>query len=609
MKFFFFSNNKNKTNKSKNNKTNKRRINGGLRLQVDESKCHFKTNSQVNCGLNVLRTIGILNEKLHEDLEERCYTTHSKSFYKFGDGGMAVENLVDIITKSIGRPIKIHKRVINRTDKIVACLQSYYDSINKKEKTRLKEGESIIICLTRDKCIGHVVCLTTKDGIAQIIDQQKQTTIFTPLDQYFSEHTYIGFIVLEDHTYKTIKFDCESYINNLDPPKLIRMISDETEQEFGRIHKSSDKGEPSISEYEETIFDCARNGNLDCLRKMVEEGQDINKKNPDNYTPLMFAAKEGHVDCVGYLLDEGAVTSLVDNNNSTAFILACLNGQCECIRLFLTRSPDYDTDIVKAFLLVSQRGFIDCIETLFHMIVDINVSNEKGETALIHACKTGQIKSVQYLITKGAALDTKTKDGMTALMYASGNGHFECVEFLIGKGADVNSQTNNQITPLIYAAGYGRLNCVGILLDNGADIDAVSDVKRSALMYAAGNGHSYCTDYLIELGADLTLKDAAGMTALMIACKHGLANYIDVIELLLDNETTDINERDKNGMTALMIVSQRQDMDAINILLKMGADITIKNNQGKTAKDYSEAFFKKNKKGGRTNKKRIKNKK
>jgi len=606
MKFYFFSDKKNKNNKTKNRRTNKTKKIGGLRLQVDESKCHFKTNSRVNCGLNVLRTIGVLNEKLHADLEERCYPTYSKSFYKSGSKGMTIENLVDIITKSIGRPIKVHKRVIKTTDNIATCLQSYYDAINKKEKTRLKEGESIIICLTRDKCVGHFICLTTKDGIAQIIDQQQETTIFTPLDHYFSEHTYNGFIVLEDRSYKSIKFDCESYIDNLAPPKIIRMISAETEQEIGRIHKSPDKGQPS-EEYEETIFDCAQNGNLECLHKIIEEGEDINKKNPDNYTPLMFAAKGGHVDCVGYLLDKGADIALVNNNNSTAFIIACSNGQCECIHLLLTKSANYDTDIVKAFLLVSEGGFIDCIETLFHMIVDINVSNEKGETALIHASKKGQIISVQYLISKGAAVDTKTKEGMTALMYASGNGHADCVEFLIDKGADVNSQTNNRLTSLMYAAGYGRLNCIGVLLDNGADIDAVSDIERTALMYASGNGHSDCVDYLIESGADIRLKATNGMTALMIACKNRMANYLDVIDLLLDTETTDINSQDETGMTALMIAAQNKDMDAINILLKKGADIMIKTKQGKSVMDYidvefskkTEAVFKKYKKGGR----------
>jgi ankyrin repeat protein len=616
MKFYFFLNKKNKTNRSKYNrsKTKKRKF-GGLRLQVDQSKCHFKTNSRINCGLNVLRTIGILNEKLHEDLEERCYRHHNKSFSKIGQGGMLLENLIDIITKSLDRSIKIHKRVV-KTNNIVKCLQAYYDTIQKKEKTRLKEGESIIICLTRDKCISHVVCLTTKDGTAQLIDQQQEETIFTPLDQYFSTHTYIGFIVLEDDKYKKIKFDCDSYIDNLAPPRLIRMISAETESKLKRIRKSSDKGEPSASENEEeTIFDCARNGNLECLRSLLEKGEDINKKNPDNYTPLMFAAKEGHLDCVGYLLDKGADTTLVNYNNSTAFILACTNGQCDCIHLFLTKSVNYDTDIITALLLVSEGGFIDCIEMLFHMIVDINISNEKGETALIRASTKGQIESIQYLISKGSDLHIKTNDGMTALMYASGNGHFECVDFLIKNKARVNDQTNSKITPLMYAAGYGHLNCVGILLDNGADIDAVSDVKRTALMYAAGGGHSYCVDYLIESGANLMLKTMNGMTALMIACKNGMANYIEVMNLLIDGGEqgiSDINAQDENGMTSLMIATQRQDMEALELLLKENADLSIKDNQGKTAMDYVnkeskdgeykiETLLKKYKKGGNKN--------
>jgi ankyrin repeat protein len=94
-----------------------------------------------------------------------------------------------------------------------------------------------------------------------------------------------------------------------------------------------------------------------------------------------------------------------------------------------------------------------------------------------------------------------------------------------------------------------------------------------------------------------------------------MANYIEVMNLLIDGGEqgiSDINAQDENGMTSLMIAIQRQDMEALELLLKENADLSIKDNQGKTAMDYVnkeskdgeykiETLLKKYKKGGNKN--------
>ena len=52
---------------------------------------------------------------------------------------------------------------------------------------------------------------------------------------------------------------------------------------------------------------------------------------------------------------------------------------------------------------------------------------------------------------------------------AGGDQSFELVEFLIKRGATVNTQSNNGTTPLMQAAAAGHVDAVKLLLERGAD--------------------------------------------------------------------------------------------------------------------------------------------
>jgi ankyrin repeat protein len=69
---------------------------------------------------------------------------------------------------------------------------------------------------------------------------------------------------------------------------------------------------------------------------------------------------------------------------------------------------------------------------------DVNIKNEKGETALMHAAWRGSTNAAKILIDAGANINACSDEGQTALIYASGYGHSAIVQMLIDIGADVN---------------------------------------------------------------------------------------------------------------------------------------------------------------------------
>ena len=67
------------------------------------------------------------------------------------------------------------------------------------------------------------------------------------------------------------------------------------------------KTEQNKKDLEESVFAiaCAQ-GDYESVRKLIEQGVDVNKKDPANFTPIMRAATNGHRNIVEYLVDNGA---------------------------------------------------------------------------------------------------------------------------------------------------------------------------------------------------------------------------------------------------------------------------------------------------------------
>ena len=68
-------------------------------------------------------------------------------------------------------------------------------------------------------------------------------------------------------------------------------------------------------------------------------------------------------------------------------------------------------------------------------VVDLDVRNNDGVTALNEASERGKPECFKLLIDAGADLNVRTKKGNTALYWASREGHTACVKLLKDAGA------------------------------------------------------------------------------------------------------------------------------------------------------------------------------
>jgi len=198
------------------------------------------------------------------------------------------------------------------------------------------------------------------------------------------------------------------------------------------------------------IFRASSKGDLADVKELVEAGANINVKDGNGWTALMFATDKKHLDIVKYLVEKGADINVKDKFSSSALTYAIL------------------------------RNSLDIVKYLVEKGADINVKNDKGVTALILAASENRIGIVKCLVEKGADMNVKDWTGTTALMSAVSQNQFDIVKYLVEKGADVNVKSRNEMTALMWASYGDRLDIVKYLVEKGADVNAKNSDGQTA---------------------------------------------------------------------------------------------------------------------------------
>ena len=127
--------------------------------------------------------------------------------------------------------------------------------------------------------------------------------------------------------------------------------------------------------------------------------------------------------------------------------------------------------------------------------------DEQGSPAqaLRNAAYNGNLPVISRLIEEMVDVNVWDQWGRTALSLAAGRGHAEIVAFLIASDAwvDPHEDYDTYETPLIAAAENGHLAIVQKLIEAGANPRIHGGLAQStAEFYARGNGHAAVSAYL-----------------------------------------------------------------------------------------------------------------
>jgi ankyrin repeat protein len=276
------------------------------------------------------------------------------------------------------------------------------------------------------------------------------------------------------------------------------------------------------------IFEAARAGDIEAVRRAFASGFDPATPDSDGRTVHQIAKHRGHEAIEALARDlQGGKTR-----------------------------PDQEMQAIQAIMRAAQSGDLDALRTGLDAHpewIDALGGGFQKATALHLAVLRNQHAATRLLIERGADLNRRDfPDNAAPLHFAAAHGDLETIRLLVEAGADVDGQgDDHEVGVLGWATCFGevRREVAAYLLDHGAklnlwtaisldradDLRAMIDGDRALLAARMTRNQHRCTplhhavrksrrrivQLLLELGADPTARDATGATALTTASEVG----------------------------------------------------------------------------------------
>lgn len=223
-----------------------------------------------------------------------------------------------------------------------------------------------------------------------------------------------------------------------------------------------------------------------------------------------------------------------------------------------------------------------------------------------------QQTTVKYPETELVYKDIRTKNEelQGELQIALGNNDIEELTIVLRKGANANKLPGKtDLTPLMLAETQ---EIAQLLLKNGAN-PLVSDANGQNLIHYAVSKENAVDLILlyVSLEVDINAKDHEKYTPIALAIDYfDEANAFDTQHVFVGNEYNnnnlkefkpnpyktlktlvkagaDLNAFDQYGYTLLMNYVTKDNSELVKVLLELGADKSIQNKYGQTAKDIA----------------------
>ena len=368
---------------------------------------------------------------------------------------------------------------------------------------------------------------------------------------------------------------------------------------------------PDIADREgwTALINAAGKGHVEICKALLKAGADVNATGARGRTPLLQAigarSDSKALDALKELkrmLSGGDDDEDGDDESSLDLIKALLkaganpNALHDGTSLLSEAIENEDEELAK---LLKKHGATEAASQASREAASEDEPESEEGKALLAAAMHADSKGLRDLVLAGVDVNYATAQGQTALgfllagLHDESNGRMfrrnaeQCLDYLLSHGANPGL---GDPSPFVLAAMGRRLHLVQAMLATGVDINKSIGEGQTALfmsLLAPDAGQPVddrCALALLKAGADSSLKHESGAMPIHLAAA---SNYLGALQALLDLRPQDVDAKTNIGITPLMMAATEGHAGAVRLLLQLGADRTLKDDEGLTAKEVA----------------------
>jgi len=183
-----------------------------------------------------------------------------------------------------------------------------------------------------------------------------------------------------------------------------------------------------LTEYNQSnpLTIAASTGNFEAVNTLIKAGANYNII-IDNKTPLMIAAVLGGVvgdtlEVMKVLIRAGADINTKNSNGWTALMYAASRNNKEAVKMLISAGADVNAKTSDGWtaLMKAAHSLLNPKEIVKNLIsagADINAKDNNGWTATMRMAKSRHLEAYNFLVSAGADIEAKNHEGLDAQYY------------------------------------------------------------------------------------------------------------------------------------------------------------------------------------------------
>ncbi len=292
--------------------------------------------------------------------------------------------------------------------------------------------------------------------------------------------------------------------------------------------------------------------NFEQAEKLLKQGADVNAKDVNGCTALLYISQVGTWNEVEFLLKRGADISATDNDKRTIAHYAASNKNADTFHHVAMDSSvwmgAHDRKNRVPMWYAIEAGLPQNVQTcLFYGEPQLEEFDITGTTLMTLAAQKPERFNILKMLIPYAEKSFESRDNSlnTLLHVAVEHKNEKLIDFLLENNVNVNARNFHGQTPLIIAASNGDEKTMKKLLKAGGDLQLVDNNGEGVVMYAVYGNHCHLIEFLKQAGANFNQENKDGLYPLTVAAKIGQYQMVNS----LHQNGADINALNYEGLT------------------------------------------------------------